>query len=338
MKKILMYLLALALCTGLFLTLASCGEPCTHADEDWNYVCDTCQAEIPLVNVDYTITITDQDNLPASGVSFTLSQGSTTVATLVTNENGVATGNIVAGPYALTFTDYPIGYYPDDETVDLLITPEASSHTLKMDNTIPNGSAARPFSVIEDETQVTLEANQTIHYHAFGVERVVRIESALVAVVVGEDTYTADENGVVEVLLTADDARKGFSFAIKNLDAENAVEITFTMFSPPGSMENPLEVTLDTAYTPSVRKGSAIYYIITVEGDGILTFTTTSETNNTQLYNLTSYKVTEHSDGALTRSITVTAGDQVRIEVSAKGDAQETTIDFTLTFAPAEAE
>jgi hypothetical protein len=150
---------------------------------------------------------------------------------------------------------------------------------------------------------------------------------------VGEDTYLADENGVIEVLLTAENAREGFSFSITNLDVENPVEITFTMYSPPGSMENPLKATLDTSCVASVKKGSAVYYIITAEADGILTFTTTSAFNNTMLYNLTSYQVTEYSNGALTLSVNVYVGDEVRVEVSTIAN-EETAIDFTLTLTP----
>jgi hypothetical protein len=331
MKKFLLC----ALCATLLLTCVACGEkPCeTHTDTDWNYVCDVCQTEIPLVNVDYTFTFLDQDGLPVSGVSFTLSQGSTTVATLTANENGVATGNIVAGPYTLTLTQYPIGYFPDAGFQEILITADAASQTILFENTIPNGSITRPFHIIEDETPVTLEANQTLYYHSFGEERILRIESTLVAVQVGEDTYLADENGVIEVLLTAENAREGFSFSITNLDVENPVEITFTMYSPPGSRENPLEATLDTSCVASVKKGSAIYYIITAEADGILTFTTTSTFNNTMLYNLTSYQVTEYSNGALTLSVNVSVGDEVRVEVSTIAN-EETAIDFTLTLTP----
>lgn len=331
MKKLLLC----ALCATLILSCVACGEkPCeTHTDADWNYVCDVCNADIPLVNVDYTFSFCDQDGLPVSDVSFTLSQGSTTVATLTANENGVATGTIVAGPYTLTITDYFLGYYPEITTQEVFITPDTAAQTFLFENTIPNGSAARPFRIIEDETPYTLEPNQTLHFSSFGIERILRIESALVAVEANGTTYTADENGVVEVLLTAQDAREGLSFAVTNLDEENALDITLVMYSPLGSMENPYDATLNTTYTPTLTSGKTVYYIITAEEDGSLTFTTTSTDNNSMLYNLTSYRVTEYSDGALTLSVPVSQGDEVRVEIASTASA-ETVIDFTLTLAP----
>ena len=333
MKKILTYLLALTLCLGLPLALTSC-KCDTHTDADWNYVCDVCEEALDPIHVDYTLTILDQDDLPVEGVTLTLTQGDTTVATLTTNASGVASGNVVAGAYTLTVDDYPIGYYPANETIPLLITPDVSAFTIEFENTIPNGTAARPYPVIEDENTATIASGQTMYYHAFGVERIVKIENApaTLAIVVEDTSYTPDESGTIEVLLLAKDgdARQGLSFAIANTGAEE-VTVTYVMQSPEGSMENPYAVTLGDT-TAQLRAGGVVFYLLIAEADGYIAFTTENGTSIAQLYNLTSYEVQEDRDGATFLSVAVTAGDEVRLELSSSLGA-ETTIDFTLSFS-----
>ena len=326
MKKMLLCAAALALC--LTFALTSCGK-CEHVDTDWDYVCDTCQESLPEINTGLSITLVDQDGAPVEGVTFTLSRQDILVTTLTTDATGKATvDSVVAGKYTLAVTGRPTGYFPEAPQT-FVVSPESNVHTLTMlENSIPNGTPTRPFVVTEEETTGTIAAGQTLHFHAFGVERVWAMTGMdWCTLNFGGHNYTSVD-GKIEVLMTSDDARQGFTFSITNNSGE-AKEYTFTMTSPLGSMENPYDATLGVATEVEVAGGRAVYYMVTADKDGYLVFTTTNADNNAQLYNFTSYQVTEYTDGALTLALQVTAGDEVRLELSYLGSGT-ITIDFTL--------
>ena len=124
-KKIIMLLLALALCLSTTAALVSCGggeDPCTeHVDADKNGKCDVCEAEVEVEaeGDTYTLTVTDEDGNPLAGVSVQLLlDGVAPIGAEVTTgadgKAGFSPKN--EGNYFAKVTKVPAGYILPDST------------------------------------------------------------------------------------------------------------------------------------------------------------------------------------------------------------------------------
>lgn len=342
MKKILIILLALTLVTSL----ASCKKCKEHIDADDDYLCDNCGENFddgdenpePPIPEGHTVTFTVRlDNGTAvSGVKFTLHRGETVFATLVSGADGTVSATLDNQAYSVEF-DYdslPSGCIPDTfavkveegkDDIDLLI----------IDNT-PNGSAERPFLIVENETAVTIGAGEKVYFHYRGSSvRYLTVDSEAITVSLAGESYSLSA-GNLPLVITPDIGTET-TFSLSNgSDAE--VSFTLSMSAPLGSNENPIIIEGNGA-TATVNCESTVFYSWVATSSGTLTLTSENARNNISITKIVEndVPVTEQTGGNSSVSFAVSEGDVITIGVSAleggKNDPFDVEISFTLTIS-----
>jgi len=306
-----------------------------HTDADANGKCDLCEApyvaqEPAAVDVNYTVTVKDQDGVPMSGavVNFLLKTG-VSVATVTVDQNGTASGTVKAGSYQVTVDQdsLPSGYVTS--TVEATVQ-EGSAITVEVTNTIPNGTEARPFIIVDTETTLTLPANTTYFYTIYNANgRTLTLTADGVELVCGEKTYTP-ENGAISFVMEAEGERTPVSLKLTNKTAAEknvAVEIV----SPLGSNENPYVLTdLTGEQSVTVAKEATVYYKWTADKAGVLALTATTDTAAIFLYNTTTMAVTGTTSGKGCVYVKVSQGDVISLPVASTSREELSTVGFTL--------
>lgn len=142
-KKILALAVALGITVSSAMLFASCGGEenpggddnskdniCTsHVDTNSDGKCDSCEAAVPLVGTEYTVTVVDDNNSAVSGVSIKLTSGLNASGVVVTDTEGKASARIEAqGAVFANVESLPAGYALADKKVDF----EKNSTTLKI--------------------------------------------------------------------------------------------------------------------------------------------------------------------------------------------------------------
>ena len=147
-------------------------------------------------------------------------------------------------------------------------------------------------------------------------------------------TYKPDAEGKIAIRMKTESARAPSFFAVTNTSAEEK-EMTVTILSDPGAMDNPIVIeTLGEAVTANVPRDGMVYYRWTATATGKLTVTSADTINNISLNNLANSKVTDFSNGAESVSLEVAEGDTITIVVSVIGgdkQAETNPVTFTLT-------
>ena len=167
-------------------------------------------------NIDYTITIVDQEGEGVQGVTFDVLKGESTVATLETDENGVASGTLQSGDYAVSYTEMPsIEYDANPETAGIDIVTQFSISAADADVTLvisnwAAGTSLNPYHCYYEtneetgETSATMyvptvKANSDNHYVvAKSGDRIICIQQADVTVIYKGVSYSA-KDGDIEI-------------------------------------------------------------------------------------------------------------------------------------------
>lgn len=264
--------------------------------------------------------VTDQGQTVANA-SFSLVSDSNTY-TLTTDENGVAIADIPAGTYSIdyVFETLPENHMPNVWTVE--VTDSASISLLLNDNT-PNGSAEKPFWLVDDVTALSLEAGAEIYYQCRNNNVTLAIENENVSVLYNDVTYTP-ENGVVSFTI-AHDIGANALFSVKN-NGSDVIETTIKTVYPLGTMMNPILLTdASGEVVADVPQGAQVYYQWTATADGTLTVVAYHPKNNISLQN--GLSMSDATLGEESTSIDCKAGDTVIIIVGTT-DNEAAVIDF----------
>ena len=182
---------------------------------------------------------------------------------------------------------------------------------------------------------ITVPAGETYHFTLFGgYNRTLHVTDAGAEILFRDQTYAPDENGAIAVRIVTDSPRDHAYVALTNKSGDTR-EITLTLVSDPGAMDNPIVVeTLGESITANVPQDGMIYYRWTATAAGKLTVTSADAINNISLNNLANSKVTDFTNGAESVTLEVAEGDTITIVVSVIGgdkQAETNPVTFTLT-------
>ena len=287
--------------------------------------------------VSVTLVIKDQDGnvMPEAVITLLPADEAGESATLTANEEGSITVSLPEGDYTVRFDILP--EYVLGIDAPLTVTAGMEPVVLEVTDNTPNGSTERPFVISEDTITLTVPAGVTYNFTLFGgYNRTFTVKDAGVEVIYKDETIAPDANGEISVRIVTDSPRDHAYFALTNKSGDTR-EITVTIVSDPGTMENPIVIeTLGEAITANVPQDGMVYYKWTATAAGTVTVTSADTINNISINNLTTSQVSDFSAGGETVSLTVSQGDEITVVVSViGGDKQAETqpVTFTVSFA-----
>jgi hypothetical protein len=237
MKKLIATISAIGLTFGATFATA-CGEDAPDLGPD----------------IDYTITILDQDGDAVVGATFAVMQGSTQIASLTTDENGEATGKAKAGNYTVNYTALPSVDYdvnPDtagipivtafsvsqtDADIELIVSNWTKGTSLNpyvcyygFTEVDENGDGEADYTVDNDYMTVpTVEANSNAYYGVSrAMNRKLTVQQADVTIIYGGVTYSP-KDGAVEIQMLGEEMDVNYVAVMQVINATNA-DISLTM-------------------------------------------------------------------------------------------------------------
>ena len=326
-------LLAMTACTG--------GDTTDPSTEETTAVSTEATTEAPTAapaeKVNVKLTVKDQDGnlMPEAVLTILPVSGEGESATLTADSEGTVTVTLPEGDYTVRFDvlpEYVLG-------IDTALTVQTGMDpvVLEVRNNKPDGSVDRPYVVSEDSVTTMIPSGETYHFTLFGANnRTLTLTDPDTEVFYNNNTYKPDEEGKIAVRMSTESPRDHSFFAVTNTGSEDR-EITVTILSDPGAMDNPILIeSLDTSITAHVPQDGMVYYRWTAASAGTLKVSSADTINNISLNNLSTSQVTDFSGGAESISMTVSAGDTITIVVSVIGgdkQAETNSVTFTLTFA-----
>lgn len=366
MKKLLLLILSVAMIISMLAFVTSCGGDCTeHVDADKDGKCDECGETVEVVctehkdenddvlcdicgevyvkpvvkvEVDVAFNVKDQDGaaVPNVHVTFAPKKGGDAVVANA-DQAGSFTVKLEVGGYRVSY-EYDadaIGYYLPD-TTDILVSETTSSLELKMTNTTPNGTAARPYVIAPGENETTIPAGASCYYtvgHAIGL--LVDVRSDSVKVKYAGTEYTP-VSGVATVALLGEDTN---SVAVLEIENTSDAELTFTveLYSRPGTSGNPyvIENVGESVTTEPTTRDSILYYSYTATEAGTLTLTLSTEGAAANMLNTTNSVADSTTGSGNTITLSVASGDKIIIDCSTSSETP-VEITFALSFTAAE--
>lgn len=356
-------LLSLILIAVMLLTLvvfSACGggeaPPCTtHVDEDENLICDNCQADLtPHVHVDVnkdlvcdtcrekleeekinvTITVKGEDEAGVSGATITLLDGNDKSTSLTTNDQGVATAQLVAGNYYVSIENLPQYWYVDNNYSTIKVSSTQSTFDfVAIDNT-PNGTEEKPFPAEDAETgepaSITFPANQRYTFITKSVVKRYLVINNSDAFVTYNGTEYHPEGGVIRVPIKATNSNAVTQIHVTNtLDSENTISLSFEAME--GTPDNPISVTYRYEHKVTISKGEQVYYKAIATQTGYIVVHCPTEFNNVSVSNLTSYEIAEGTRGGKATYVYAETGDEISICVELLPEAEDEQIEVSLT-------
>ena len=309
-----------------------------HVDKDDDLKCDKCSADYDdgeegteIAKENCTFTVVDSDGQKVAGAKFTLERGSVK-ETLTSDANGVASVALMATTYTVTF-DYnsiPEGFQPSVYSVE--VTADSTSFELLLVNNNPNGTAERPYYIVENETPIVLLADEEVYYNIRGGSgKTLSIECDEVIVTFNGTPYEPVD-GVIEIYIESEvDAMNVFS--IKNTTTAD-LDIVIHLESPLGSMDNPIEMTENTVKA-EVYVGTSQWYKWTASASGVVLVGSSNPRNNISLINQKTNAVSDTTDGTLGEYMMVSEGDVVLVSVSAMSSREDDSATCEIEFSVA---
>lgn len=353
MKKILYFILSIALVLSLSAFLFSCGEeepevpgPCAeHKDEDENGICDVCKqvtVEIPEAPSEATVTFTakDQDGLTVQGITFIFTEkgkANATPITAVSGANGQLTVKLLTATYTLD-CDYDIetvGYYYLD-TSEVKVEKNTTALDILLVNNTPNGSVDRPFPLSVGDNEITIPAGESYNFIVYrAVNLIASIEAAGLKVNYNGAEYSSDAENKIEFSFLGTDVNSAESLSIVNTST-NEVSFTMQIDSAPGTYGNPYVIeSLGTEISKSgLTSDDTVYYSYTATDTVRLVLTVTSENTYAAML-ANSVQVNTSGEGTNVISIEVNAGDTVLIDLSSTVE-ENATVSFVLEIESSE--
>lgn len=292
----------------------------------------------------YYVTVCDQDGNPVEGaVLAVLDENGDYIfendelVTFVTDANGTTT---VKHAQAVTLATFELPEYHINIEGSVALEDETEI-AIQIQNNEPNGitpDRAFPFDSEKKEFDITIEAGTTVYYVLYGKSgNTIEVSNASeLEFMLADVDYTADENGLISLVIPDVEAssRAQIVTFTNTTDSELTVHVEF--ISPLGSYDNPYEVTeLGTVIESIVIKETTVYYVVTATKDGVLAVSSESEGNSIHMQNLVTNEVSSRtSEIGGVASVTVTAGDTVRIYVESLGSSNYNSVDFIVDYEP----
>lgn len=231
---------------------------------------------------------------------------------------GVTDENLFAGVFS---------HFAADDYQQKLIKDIEELNTFEF----PVGTDNNPFETYgsAESFQVTVEPQSEYHVLVFRADNVtVRIENPNVYVLYMDQRYEPDANGVIELLLSAPDAKSGAKLVIGNTsDVAMTVEAVLSTGEgvPQGTLTNPYLLELGELIA-NIEEGNelGVYYTITAAQNGFLKVAVLQATEDVsyevQLFNLNTMaqrNLTEEElvdeNGLRYVQVAVSAGDVIRV-------------------------
>ncbi len=349
MKKILLFILSIALVLSLSAFLFSCGEEeepeipglcAEHKDDDENGICDVCKqvtVEIPEAPsaVTVTFTVKDQDGAAVYGVTVIFTEKGNTDATPVSVTSG-ANGQFTASLLPATYTvdcdcdvDTVGGYYYSD-TTELKVEKNTTALDILLVNNTPNGSEDRPFSLSVGDNEIKIPAKTTHNFIVYrAVNLIASIEGEGIKLCYNGAEHTPDGENKIDFSFLGTDFNSAEVFSIENiLDTEVTFEMKIS--SKPGTYGNPYVIeTLGTEISKSgLTSDDMVYYSYKATDTVRLVLTVTSENTNVAMQ-FGSVQVTTDSENSNAISIEVNEDDVLMINLSTT-EKENATVSFIL--------
>lgn len=268
-----------------------------------------------VVMADYTVTVVDANEAPMADVSVIIgSQFANTDA------EGKAVFNLEQGEYTVQVVA-PEGYVTAEDSYSFPENETALTITLDY----APGTKNNPITIYALQTVTDpIAAGQTVYYELFRLGGLVMtIDHADVQVTIGDETYTADETGKVELIVPMlGSAMEPVPMALTN-GGTSGCTYTINLTYPLGHSMNPEVLETLGQLTTDLEAGntSGYHYTWTAQQEGVVTFYLASVTqgavgnisltNNTNSVNRT--LLADGKGGLVT--LNVAAGDMVAIQV-----------------------
>ncbi len=362
MKKIRM--LALLLCVLMVTSVAmtACTEEtpaCTsHVDANGDGKCDTCQVAMPdasvpgssssvgpaaPVSVELSITIKNNYGVNTKAQLTIRNKATKETVTVSTDDNGSVKVTLVEGEYTVAFDELPEYHLSGDQ--DLTVTAGMSAVTLEVEDNTPNGTADKPFTLLDDNFLGTMNANGEWWFQIrAGEGRVIAINNPFVEVTYNDQVFTPDASGHLEFHIVSDNPMEFVKFSVTNKSSSER-DLELILAADQGTMDNPYVVeSLDTPITITATPGESVYFKWTASQAGTLTLMCSNPKNDISMYNIHTYVSTGFSNGAESISVDVglhedenglMVGDVVEIDVGCMDSEVPVELVFTLVFTPA---
>jgi hypothetical protein len=342
MKYIRLIAVMLILTLSVAVLIACNGDkPTDSTSSDTTEANDGATTEAPTEalapKVDVTLTVKDQDGNPMAEAVVTIlpATGEGESATLTADNEGIVTVSLTEGEYTVRFDVLP-EYVLGMDTV-ITVTAGMEPVVLEVTDNTPNGSVDRPFVISEDSVTVTVPAGVTYNFTLFGgYNRTLIVKDAGAEIIYKDETITPDANGEIAVRIITDSPRDHAYFALTNKSGDTR-EITVTLISDPGTMDNPIVIeSLNETIVANIPQDGMMYYKWTATADGTLTVSSADSINNISINNLTTYQVSDFSEGSESVSLSVHAGDEITVVVSVIGgdkQAEYNTVQFMVSLA-----
>ena len=268
------------------------GESCNHVDANDDYLCDSCgehfddgdEQQAPAnTTKEINFVVKLEDGTPLSGVKFTISRGET-VYNLVSGEDGSVKQLLTVGTAdkAVTYSvevDYetlPESCAPD--VYGIATKPDTEEIVITIIDNRPDGSAEKPYPILDTDTEITLEPGQELYFNYRGASvNFLTINSDKLEITYKGETYNAVD-GSINITLTPESIGAMTIFTVKNI-SDGEVSTLMQIYAPIGSFENPIELE-GNSVTASVPYESIVYYSYIAEKDGVLALATPTVGNS----------------------------------------------------------
>lgn len=214
---------------------------------------------------------------------------------------------------------------------ELRISIESDAGTLRFtasffDPTL--GTEENPIPLALPSDKITLPAGETVYYRAAVSGADMTLKGSNVSVTMGEASFTLEEDTLIlRCDAVSDDAEVVFAFTNTGKEKES-VKISFAY--PTGSIQNPDQLILGENTARVEADGAGYYYAWTAEVSGELTISAAEGTAWTyRIENLTNKSTEAVESSNASESVTVSAGDELRIRVSADAEGD---VAFAVSF------
>ncbi len=311
---------------------------CVSAVEGWDYVAAELEFEA-VVYAKYAIKVTDIEDAAAPNEKVTVTDADgNVVAIAYTDFTGKAEVALPAGQYNVKATA------PDGYTTNVAsLGADATEVTLTPARWNLNEFANEDGTAYEFE----LDAKQCYHIEGRvgGVQIFTLTGAEELKVVYNENTYTADENGNISIVMVSGGFGQLANIDIYN-NGTNYVVANATFVPYPGvSPESPIKLELGNTYTAEIGEYASmgcIFYSFKATEDGTLKITTASNLASVTINNYTTGVYGEAQDAPAETSVEapfvveydVAIGDELEI-IMGVNDWVDANIEFTVNLVPA---
>ena len=197
-----------------------------------------------------------------------------------------------------------------------------------------DGSLELPYEVADvTEFEASIEPGKTVYYEVYGVAgKVFSCENSSIKVLYDESTFVADDKGLITFFINEEDAETSSVIGFTN-ESEEKIDCKIIFEDAKGTADSPLAINLgDTIVNLIAGNKNGLNYTYTSAVNGVYNVVAKKDAEKAD-FDITLVNVTKdvtkklETDGVIDAnagtaklSIDVSAGDELKIVVSAKAD------------------